>query len=55
MGKRPIDALLIQEEMSRLQGRANETQAGITLYKTLQESLTEQMDAIRELFEVARV
>ena len=41
--------LLIQEEMVELERRLGETQAGITLYNTLQKLLAEQQKTIRQL------
>jgi len=52
--KHRIDSLQVQDEMVRFQRRVNETQAGITLRKTLQKALINQMYDCRELQEVAR-
>jgi hypothetical protein len=46
--------LLIQEEMVDLRRRLPETQAGITLYSTLQRLLAEQQETIRQLRDEAR-
>jgi hypothetical protein len=46
--------LLIQEEMVDLRRLLSETQAGITLYSTLQRLLAEQQETIRQLRDEAR-
>jgi hypothetical protein len=46
--------LLIQEEMVELKRRLGETQAGITLYNTLQKLLAEQQETIRQLQDEAK-
>ena len=47
--------LLIQEEMVDLHQQLGETQAGITLYDTLQKLLAEQQKTIRQLKDEARM
>jgi exonuclease VII small subunit len=46
--------LLIQEEMVELDRRLGETQAGITLYNTLQKLLAEQQEKIRQIKDEAK-
>ena len=46
--------LLIQEEMVELDRQLGETQAGITLYNTLQKLLAEQQEKIRQLKDEAK-
>jgi GTP-binding protein EngB required for normal cell division len=47
--------LLIQEEMVDLEKQLSETQAGITLYGTLQKLLAEQQETIRQLRDEAQL
>jgi DNA-binding ferritin-like protein len=47
--------LLIQEEMVDLEKQLSETQAGITLYGTLQRLLAEQQETIRQLRDEAQL
>ncbi|TFK33953.1 hypothetical protein BDQ12DRAFT_690350 [Crucibulum laeve] len=47
------ETLLLQEELVELRKRLQETQAGITLYDTLQKALLEQKETIRQLAEQA--
>ena len=46
--------LLIQEEMVELDRQLGETQAGITLYNTLQKLLAEQQEKIRQIKDEAK-
>ena len=46
--------LLIQEEMVELDRQLGETQAGITIYNTLQKLLAEQQEKIRQLKDEAK-
>jgi len=47
--KDPVHSLLLQEELVDLQRRLSETEAGMTLYNSLQKLLAEQKDTIRRL------